>query len=87
MKALLIAAMIIYALASIFIAQYMYITVITTFEANKGVRTKKIIAKFMLQAALSGMFFPISLTLLFATILAKKRFGIPAQGSKRKNQE
>ncbi len=85
MKALLIAAMIIYALASIFIAQYMYITVITTFEANKGVRTKKIIAKFTTQAALSGMFFPISLTILFATILAKKRLGISGYGSRGKN--
>lgn len=85
MKALLIAAVIIYLLAAVFIAQYMYITVMTTFEANKGVRTKKIMAKFTLQAALSGMFFPISLTLLSATILAKKRLGIPTQGSRGKN--
>mgnify|MGYP007003821201 CR=1 FL=1 len=85
MKALLIAAMIIYALVAIFIAQYMYVTVITTFEANKGVCTKKITTKFKLQAVLSGMFFPVSLTILFATILAKKHLGIPAQGSRGKN--
>lgn len=85
MKVLLIAAMILYVLTAIFIAQYMYITVVTSFKMDKGICTKKIIAKFKIQAALSGMFFPISLTILSATILAKKRLGTSERGSRRKN--
>lgn len=73
MKIILIAVMIIYALTAIFIAQYMYTTVITGFEMSKGTCTKEIMTKFKIQAALSGIFFPISLTILIATIMAKKR--------------
>lgn len=81
MKILLIVIMIIYALTAIFIAQYMYTTVVTSFKMDKGICTKKIITTFKIQAALSGMFFPVSLTVLSATLLAKKRLGTPARAA------
>ena len=86
MKIILFIVMIIYVLTAIFIAQYMYTTVVTSFKMAKGICTKKIIAKFKIQAILSGMFFPVSLTILFATLLAKKHLGISEKGSRGKDE-